>query len=203
MITIITEILVDIISKFGYLGLFLIMTLDACFVPLQSEISLPLAGFLSSEGKINPFIVVLIGAVGNTFGAFLMYSLGRKFSEKKILSFIKKYGKYVLLKQEDYTKIKKLFSNKGLFFVLVGRVLPGIRSVMSLPAGVLQIPQTPFLALTFSGSAVWSSVLVFLGYKLGENWLAVEGYISKFEDWIIACGIVLVIIYVWKKLKSK
>lgn len=203
MITVLKDVLINIISRFGYLGLFGIMTLDACFVPLQSEISLPLAGFLASEGKISAFIVVLVGALGNTFGAYLMHLVGSKLSEKRILKLIERYGRFVLLKQQDYLNVKKMFRNKGMFFIFLGRMLPGIRSVMSLPAGVLKIPLIPFLLFTFLGSTVWASVLVFMGYKLGENWLIVEEYISRFENFVIAGLLLLIVLYVWRKLRAK
>lgn len=201
MITAIKEVLTGIISRFGYVGILGIMTIDACFVPLQSEISLPLAGFLASEGDINAFSVVFIGAFGNTFGAFIMYLLGSRLAEKKIIELIEKYGKFLLLKKEDYTKVKELFSRKGAWFVLLGRLLPGVRSVMSLPAGVLKIPLGGFLTFTFIGSGIWSAILVFLGYKLGENWIEVESHISKFENYVIAGGVILISLYIWRKLR--
>lgn len=203
VVTQIKEVMITFIENVGYPGIFILMFLDPCFIPLMSEISMPLAGFLSFAGIMNIHIAALIGAAGNTVGALVMHSIGMKVEEARALNFIEKYGKFFLISKKDYLELKgKLAENVNLYAFL-GRLLPGARNIISLPAGILKLKRVTFLVATFLGSLSWSYILVILGYKLGQKWQEVESILSEYDKIFYIMLVSIVVIYVYKKLNVK
>jgi len=193
----------DIISNLGYPGVFLLMTAESALIPIPSEIIMPFSGFLVSEGRFDFWLVVLMGASGNLAGSWLAYSLGY-FGEKSLVrKIIVKYGKFILLTEEEYDYTLRLFSKYGQWLAAAARVLPAIRTVISLPAGVAKLSFWRFSALTFFGSFTWSAFLAYLGLILGENWESIRPYFRKFDIVIILATIILVGAYLYHKLHKK
>lgn len=194
--------IINLISKTGYIGIFLAMAIESCLIPLPSEVTMPFAGALAASGELNLILVSLAGAFGNLVGSWGAYWIGIKFPEKIILKFINKWGKFLLLSEHEYEKSKSWLKKYGNPVSFFSRLLPGIRTVISLPAGVARINFLQFSAYTFLGSLIWSFLLALVGYKLGENWESVKQYFHKLDIVIIVGFIAAVGIYIYLHMKK-
>ena len=166
------EFITSFIAHLGYTGIFSLMILESALIPIPSEIIMPFSGFLSSTTRLDPFLVILSGSLGNLVGSVLTYYLGIKAGRK----FILKYGKYILLKKEHLELTENLFKRYGDRISFVGRLLPIIRTYVSLPAGIGKTSFTKFVIYTFAGSIVWNSMLTYIGMSLGTNWKNIDKY---------------------------
>jgi len=198
--------IINLISSTGYVGIFLAMAIESCLIPLPSEVTMPFAGALAASGELNLILVTLTGALGNLVGSWGAYWIGIKFPEKIILKFINKWGKFLLLSEHEYEKAKSWLKRYGNSVSFFSRLLPGIRTVISLPAGVARINLLQFSIYTFIGSLIWSFLLALIGYKLGENWESIKHYFHKL-DLVIILGILAAVgIYIYmhfRKSKAK
>ena len=188
--------LTKLIESNGYLAVTVLMTAESALIPIPSEVTMPFAGFMSGLGTLNFWTVVFLGALGNLIGSLMAYYLGYYKGEEWILIFIRKWGKYLLIREEEYYKSKKWFINYGQGITFVSRLLPVVRTFISLPAGIARMEIIPFSILTFLGSFIWSLFLAWLGLKLGQNWLAIEPYFRQFQILIVGVFLVLVFWYV-------
>jgi membrane protein DedA with SNARE-associated domain len=166
------EFITSFIAHLGYTGIFSLMILESALIPIPSEIIMPFSGFLSSTSRLDPFLVTLSGSLGNLVGSVLTYYLGIKAGRK----FILKYGKYILFRKEHLEMTENLFKRYGDRISFVGRLLPGIRTYVSLPAGIGKTSFTKFVIYTFAGSIVWNSILTYIGMSLGTNWKNIDKY---------------------------
>ena len=190
------EFIISFISRVGYLGIFFLMVLESAMIPIPSEIILPFSGFLVSAGKFGPILVVLAGSLGNLVGSILTYYFGLKVGR----AFIIKYGKYVFFKKEHLEFTERLFKNYGDKISFVGRLLPVIRTYVSLPAGIGRTNFIKFVFYTLIGSLIWNSVLTFAGMQLGNNWKNIDRY-SIYLDIVTIC--IIVGFSAWLVLKFK
>ena len=190
------EFIISFISRVGYLGIFFLMVLESAMIPIPSEIIMPFSGFLVSAGKFGPILVVLAGSLGNLVGSILTYYFGLKVGR----AFIIKYGKYVFFKKEHLEFTEKLFKNYGDKISFVGRLLPVIRTYVSLPAGIGRTNFIKFVFYTLIGSLIWNSVLTFAGMQLGNNWKNIDRY-SIYLDIVTIC--IIVGFSAWLVLKFK
>lgn len=191
----------SLVSDFGYLAVFLLMTAESALIPIPSEITMPFAGFLAQRGLLSFWLVILSGALGNLVGSWLAWYLGLR-GEAFARALIKKWGKWVLVSEGELDTGISLFARFGQFITFFSRLLPIIRTYISLPAGIAKMPFVPFSILTFSGSLLWSAFLTYLGFVLGENWEALEVYFRPFQFVIVGTGVVLGVLYVWYKIKK-
>jgi membrane protein DedA with SNARE-associated domain len=166
------EFITSFIAHLGYAGIFSLMILESALIPIPSEIIMPFSGFLSSTGKLDPFLVTLSGSLGNLIGSLLTYYFGIKAGRQ----FILRYGKYILFKKEHLEITENLFRRYGDRISFVGRLLPGIRTYVSLPAGIGKSNFTKFIVYTFAGSIVWNSMLTYVGMSLGSSWKNIDKY---------------------------
>ena len=190
------EFIISFISRVGYLGIFFLMVLESAMIPIPSEIIMPFSGFLVSAGKFGPILVVLAGSLGNLVGSILTYYFGLKVGR----AFIIKYGKYVFFKKEHLEFTERLFKNYGDKISFVGRLLPIIRTYVSLPAGIGRTNFIKFVFYTLIGSLIWNSVLTFAGMQLGNNWKNIDRY-SIYLD--IVTIFIIVGFSAWLVLKFK
>jgi len=195
----IKDYLINFIDSVGYLGVFIAMTIESCLIPLPSEITMGLAGALSAQGSMNIHLACLVGATGNLVGSWGAYWIGLKVKETAILKFLRRWGKFILVSEHEYLKTKDWLKRKGNAVSFFSRLLPGVRTVVSLPAGVAKIDFLRFSIFTFAGSLMWSYVLAFAGYKLGQNWEDMEKYFNKFQIVIVAGCVLIIVLYVLKK----
>ncbi|MEJ2347720.1 MAG: DedA family protein [Patescibacteria group bacterium] len=197
------ENLTHLIEGYGLLAIFVLMTAESALIPIPSEVTMPFAGFLAGRGVMNFWLAILVGASGNLFGSWLAYWLGHVKGEDWVRLAIKKWGKWLLIREAEFDKAKSWFHTKGQWVAFGSRLLPVVRTFISLPAGIAKMNLPLFSALTFIGSLVWSTFLAYLGLKLGQNWQAIEPYFRKFQVIIIGLGIAAVILYIWTHLRRK
>ncbi len=183
-------IVIFLISSLGYFGVFLCMVIESACIPLPSEIIMPFSGYLVSTGKFSIIFVTLAGALGNMVGSVIAYAVGYYGGRP----FIEKYGKFILVSKHDVDIADKWFSKYGAVATLFARMLPIIRTFISLPAGISRMNFPVFTAFSFIGSLPWCFMLAFIGLKLGQNWHSIGAYFHKAD---IIVGVVLVIGMVW------
>jgi membrane protein DedA with SNARE-associated domain len=159
------------------------------------------AGFLAGVGVLNIWVAILVGALGNLFGSILAFWLGRKMGEDWIRVAIRKWGKFILVHEKDFDKSLSWFAKYGQGITFGSRLLPIVRTFISLPAGISKMNVKKFAFFTFIGSFVWSGVLAYLGLKLGQNWQVIDPYFRKFQFVIAGLIILAVFAYIYKHLK--
>jgi len=184
--------LADTVGQWGYPGIVLLMALESSFFPFPSEVVIPPAAYLAATGELNLGMVILSGTVGSLLGAVFNYWLARKFGRP----FFEKYGRYLLVSHRSLARADRFFERHGHISTFIGRLLPGVRQYISLPAGLARMNIYAFCAATLLGAGIWTMVLAGLGYWLGRN----EALISHNLRWIslamVLVGAILVAWYV-------
>ena len=186
------------ISNTGYLGIFFLMIAESALIPIPSEIIMPFSGYLASTGKLNPVFIILAGSIGNLVGSLIAYFIGVKLGRE----FIVKYGKYVLLKKSHLEWSESYFKKYGNGSTFISRLLPAVRTYISLPAGVAKMNLKKFSIYTFAGSVIWSAMLTYVGIALGDQWTKIRHY-SDYIDGAVIAGIIIIIIIIAKKRIGK
>lgn len=195
MIESLIDWLIALIEKVGYLGVGLAMFLESFFAPIPSEIILPFTGFVASIDTINIYIALVIATLSAYLGSLPFYFLGY-WGEGVVNKFLDKYGKYFFISKKDVENTFKVFNKYGNGIVLLGRLIPIIRTLISFPAGVAKMNFWLFSLFTLIGTAVWSALLMGAGYFLSDQWQIVIDWLSLYEDWVIRIGIFVVILFV-------
>lgn len=195
-------LIIHLIQTTGYLGVFFLMTLESALIPIPSEVTMPFAGFLAHQGTFSLWLVILVGAIGNVVGSLIGYYIGYFLEESVLLSLIRKFGKFVLFSEEDYHTGAKWFKKYGQGVVFVSRLLPAVRTFISLPAGMFEMNIARFTLYTFIGSLLWSGVLTYVGYYLGKNWDTLGPLFNKFHIIIVVVAIALIAYYIYHKLSK-
>jgi membrane protein DedA with SNARE-associated domain len=176
---------INIISSLGYFGVFFLMVLESMVFPLPSELVMPFAGFIASQGNFNFWLVILFSSLGSIAGSLASYYIGKYGG----VFLIMKYGKYLLLNTSDLEKTKEWFDKKGESTIFIARLIPVVRHIISIPAGIGKMNLTKFCTYTFIGASIWNGFLAYLGYILGQNWELVRKYSEPFS---IISAIVLI-----------
>ncbi len=197
ILTSLTNLIIHIISSLGYAGVVLLMAIESACVPLPSEIIAPFAGFLAQSGRFSLFWVAIAGGLGSSVGSVLMYWIGMKGGRP----LVEKYGKYILISHHDIQKADVFFAKYGSIATLIGRILPVVRTFISLPAGIERVPFKKFLLYSFLGSFVWTYFLAYIGYKLGENWESLHSRFQKFDIFIVVIIVILAALYIYRHLR--
>lgn len=200
MLEFIANWIIGIISSTGYVGIFILMTIESALIPLPSEITMPFAGFLVTQGKLDFIAVAVTGGLGNLFGSLIAYFVGFYGQEIFVEKFIRKWGKYLLITMEDYTKSKQWFKKYGEIIVFISRLLPAVRTFISLPAGIAKMNIRKFVIYTLVGSFFWSLFLAYVGMVLGQNWDILGSYFHKFDIILAFLLGFAVLLYVRHKL---
>lgn len=190
---------VNLVSSLSYFGVFLAMTIESACVPLPSEIIMPFSGYLVSRGIFNLHLVALVGAVGNLIGSLIAYYTGY-FGGRR---FILRFGKYILIRPEELSRADRFFARFGVWAVLICRVLPIVRTFISLPAGITKMRIMPFILLTFFGSLPWCYLLTYIGMLLGENWSSIRTYFHRFDLIIVFVLLSLFAWWLWSHLRKR
>lgn len=197
------HLIVSEISKHGYLAVFLLMVLESACIPIPSEAVMLFGGALAAGVTIaganvhlNILTVAILGAVGNLVGSLIAYWVGRTGGR----SLVERYGKYILLRHKDLDKAEEFFNKRGEWAVLIGRILPVVRTFISFPAGVAEMPQYKFALFTLLGSLPWTFALAYLGKALAGNWQSVSKDSTPIS---IVFGIVIAGLIVWWYIKRR
>jgi len=194
-----TNLIVSTVGEWGYAGIFIMMAIESSFIPFPSEIVMIPAGYLANKGEMNLGLVLLSGFSGSMIGAWINYllamSLGRKF--------LYAYGRYFFMPVEVLDKMETFFKTHGAVSTFSGRLIPGIRQLISIPAGLSKMPFALFSFYTFLGAGLWSSVLVALGYFMGEKEELIKEYLHELV-WVslVFVGLIAVIYTYFHKRKN-
>ena len=190
--------LIELISKYGYIGMFLGMVLEAVIIIIPSELILATGGILASNRVFSLFGAFLTGILGSVFCAMVIYLMGYYGGRP----FVEKYGKYFFMKAKDIEKADEWFSKYGLLAAFIGRNFPIVRTFISLPLGMTKVNFFKFVLYTTLGSIPWTFAFVYVGYTLGNNWVILSDYTSKLKVPIIILSILLITSYIYKKIKK-
>src|SRR4051794_1027277 len=185
------EFITSVISSLGYGGIFFLMILESALIPIPSEIIMPFSGFLVSTGKLGSVAVILAGSLGNLVGSVITYYLGIRLGR----AFLIKYGKYILFRVHHLVWTEQLFQKYGDKISFVGRLLPGVRTYVSLPAGIGKSNFIKFVVYTLVGSIIWNSLLTYAGIQLGRSWQHIDNY-SGYLDIIAVVAITVFIVWI-------
>ena len=183
---------VDTNPLLGYLAIALVMLLENVIPPIPSELVMPLAGFLVQQGKLGLIPAVLAGVVGTVLGAWFWYGIGRLVNEEQLERWVSRRGRWLGLQPQALAESRRWFNRHGVAVVFWGRIIPGIRTLVSVPAGIELMPQRSFLAWTTAGSLLWVLILTLMGQLLGEGYKRVATWIEPFAD-VIKVVIVIAI----------
>lgn len=198
------EWILNTMNSLSYLGIGLLMFAENLFPPIPSELIMPLAGFTVAKGGMNFTLAVLAGVVGTILGALPWYYAGKLVGEERIKRLADKYGKWITVSSQDIDKATRWFNRYGNKAVLFGRLVPGIRTLISLPAGLSEMPIVPFLIYSTLGTTAWVMLLTFLGFMLGEKYELVDEYLGPVSKIVLVFLIVAFIAWVViKKRKPK
>jgi len=178
------------------------MTAESALIPIPSEVTMPFAGYLASVGRFNILSIIFIGALANLFGSVLAYWLGYWGEDHVVRILIKKYGKYLLMTEHEYNRSENWFRKYGEKITFFSRILPIVRTFISLPAGVAKMNFWKFSFFTFFGSLIWLGLLAYVGFALGKNWHSISGYYWKFEYLIIFVILAAAIYYIIHKVSN-
>jgi membrane protein DedA with SNARE-associated domain len=190
----VTGWIADLIDAFGALGVAFLMALENLFPPIPSELILPFAGFLVGQGELGFLPVLVASTAGSLFGALVLYALGRWGGRNLIL----RYGRFLRVKEADLDRAEGWFDRYDEWVVLFGRMVPGVRSVVSIPAGMLGTPFVRFVLLTTAGSAAWNALLLGAGWYLGDNWREIADIVGSASNVVLVLvAIALVSTAVW------
>jgi membrane protein DedA with SNARE-associated domain len=197
------EWVTGVIEALGYAGLTILVALENVFPPIPSEVILPLAGFLTGQGRFSFPLVLIATTLGSLAGALLLYGIGAAAGQQRVQRLVARYGHLALLSPDDLTRAENWFDRHGPIAVLTGRLVPIVRSLVSIPAGYRRMPLGQFLLLTGIGSTLWNGTLVALGWVLGENWHAIEQFVGWLQYLVLAVAAFLVIRFVWVRLRAR
>lgn len=194
---------VSVMEQGGYAGLVLLIALDAVFPPIPSEIVLPLAGFLTGRGLLIYPLAVLAATMGSVAGALLLYGIGHWLGEERLRSGVAEHGHWLLLDEDDIHRASGWFNHHGGKAVFLGRFVPTVRSLISVPAGVTRMPLGQFVWLTALGSALWNAALIGLGWLLGAYWQTVANYVQPLSTAVMLAGLAAVVVFVWRRGRKR
>lgn len=195
-----TSWITDLIDSFGALGVALLMTLENLFPPIPSELILPFTGFLVGRGELSFLSALAASTAGSLAGALILYALGRWGGRNLIL----RYRRFLRVKEADLDRAESWFDKYDEWVVLFGRMIPGVRSIVSIPAGMLGTPFVRFVLLTTAGSAAWNTLLLGMGWYLGDNWQQISGIVSSVSTVVLvlfAVALAGAVAWWWRRRK--
>jgi membrane protein DedA with SNARE-associated domain len=190
----------DLVESMGYAGIALLMFLENIFPPIPSELIMPMAGFAASEGRLDIIAVLASGLAGTLAGALFWYSVGRWMSEERLRRWADHHGRWITLSDDDIRDLEDRFCRHRLWAVPVAHVIPGLRTLISIPAGIFEMPIARFLGLTALGAGLWTSVLGIAGYWLGREFEAIERYLGPVSTAIMTA---MLAYYLWRVVRFK
>ena len=191
------KLLVDTIFEWGYYGIFIMMAIESSFIPFPSEIVLIPAGYLASQGDMNIFMIMLSAVLGSMVGAFINYYLALSLGRKILLN----YGKYFFIKKEMIWKMEDFFEKHGHISTFTGRLIPAIRQLISIPAGLSKMHIGKFAFYTMLGASLWALILTLIGYYIGQNQELIEIYLKQITIAVVIFIIFVIAIY-YKKFSN-
>ncbi|MEH6941326.1 DedA family protein [Bacillus sp. JJ722] len=196
--------IMDVMDQFGYWGVFLLIALENIFPPIPSEVILTFGGFMTEKTNLTVTGVIMVSTAGSVIGAILLYGIGRLLDVERLEKIIDRYGRILRLTKDDLYRADAWFDKYGIWTVLFCRLIPLIRSLISIPAGMSNMNFGLFLLLTTIGTLVWNTILVNVGAAVGSNWHEIVGYMDIFSNVVYAILAILgILVIVWYMKKRK
>ncbi|MGH2355247.1 MAG: DedA family protein [Chloroflexota bacterium] len=192
----------QIITLLGYPGIAAVMLIENLFPPIPSEFVMPFAGFLAARGQLNFAGAVAAGTLGSVTGAVALYFVGLWAGEPLVRRFVRRYGRFWLLSEQDLDRTIRFFDRYGDAVVFFARIIPLVRSLISIPAGMSRMPLGKFLLFTTLGSAIWSGALAAAGLVLGENWDLIIGFVKQYERVILVAIVAGVLYFIYRRVMA-
>ena len=193
--------LVQALTDYGLLAVFIAMILESACIPIPSEVVVPYGGFLAAQGHVALWQVILVATLANLIGSTLAYAAGRYGGRTLVV----RYGRYVFISAHHLDQADEWFEKRGEMTVFVTRMMPGVRTFISVPAGVARMPYVRFAVYTFLGALPWNAALAYLGYAFGANWERLQEYFSRF-NWIVwallALALVAAVAWKWRAVRA-
>jgi membrane protein DedA with SNARE-associated domain len=190
---------ITVISSLGYAGVFALMAAESMIIPIPAELVMPFAGFLVAQAKFKMAYVFLASSLGSVAGSLLSYWMGRKGGNRLVIHF----GKYLLLDLADLRKTEAYFERKGEGTIFIGRLIPVVRHLISIPAGIGRMNLKKFTLYTFAGATLWNMFLAWLGYVLGQNWNRIRHYTEPVSYAVAALLVAGLIYFIYHHVKNK
>ena len=200
------EIILSVMGKYGYVGVFSLIMIENVFPPIPSEVILLFGGFMTTYTKLSIFGMIVASTLGSLFGAIILYYIGKIFNKDKLKKIISgRLGKVLRLKVSDIDNADNWFDNKGNKTVFFCRFIPLVRSLISIPAGMSEMPMFKFLLYTLFGSLIWNTVLIIVGSIVGENWVRIVGILDTYSHIVVVTLFIIVVlcVYLFYKKRSK
>lgn len=196
----IVEWVTTVVETLGYVGVAFLVALENVFPPIPSEVILPLAGFVAGEGKASLPGMVLAATIGSVIGAWILYGISAAIGPERLHQFLVRYGRWFGVKERDLIRAEDWFDRRAGTAVLIGRCVPLIRSVVSIPAGFRRMPLLRFTLYTAIGSLLWNTTLIGAGAILGERWERVGDVVGLLQGVVIVAIVGLVLFVGWRKV---
>lgn len=192
------EFILSIMNQFGYFGVFFMIAIENIFPPIPSEVILLFGGFMTTYTNLNIIMMVISATLGSLFGALLLYYVGKIFNKEKLKKIVSgKVGRMLRLKTTDIDKADNWFDTKGNKTVFFCRFIPLVRSLISIPAGMSEMPICRFIVYTLFGSLIWNIVLIVLGSIVGENWTSILNVLNTYSHVVVIILIIIFISLIW------
>lgn len=195
----IAQFILNLFTALSYGGIVAAMAIESCCIPLPSEVIMPLAGFLAFQHRFNLWGTVVAGAIGCVVGSLVAYWIGAAGGRPLLL----RYGRFVLISPQDAERADRFFARHGAPAIFVSRLMPIVRTFISLPAGITRMSLGPFIAYTFVGSLLWCLILAYAGYALGQHWQDVGGVVRKYDVLIGVVIVALIVLFIYRHVRPR
>ena len=190
---------ITVISELGYAGVFFLMAAESMIIPIPAELVMPFAGFLAAQGKFQMVYIFLASSLGSITGSLISYWMGRIGGNRLVIHF----GKYLLLDLADLKKTERYFERRGEGTIFVGRLIPVVRHLISIPAGIGRMNLKKFSLYTLAGASLWNMLLAYLGYVLGQNWNKIRHYTEPVSVTVVILLVAGFVYFVYHHVKNK
>ena len=199
MLDSLTQFVTDVVNTLGYVGVALLVAVENLFPPIPSEVILPLAGFVAGNGDASLIGMILAATIGSVVGSWILYGVSAAVGPDRFHRFVVRYGKWIRLTERDLERAERWFDRRANAAVFIGRCIPLIRSIISVPAGFRRMPFLRFTLLSALGSAIWNTALIGAGAILGDRWRQVGDAVGLFQGVVIVAIAGLLAFGVWRK----
>ena len=198
------EFIISMMNQFGYIGVFHLIAIENIFPPIPSEVILLFGGFMTTYSKLNIVLMIIFATLGSLIGAIVLYYVGKILNKERLKKIVSgKIGKILRLKNSDIDKADQWFDTKGNKTVFFCRFVPIVRSLISIPAGMSEMPMGKFLLYTTVGSLIWNTVLIILGAIVGENWTSILNIFDTYSHIVAILLIIIFIVFIYIFYKKK